>query len=1554
MKITKLTAILFVILSLVMVLALVGCQGGNGEETETEIETSIQDVCKHNDTFVNSRCEEVCTVCAKIMSTGVHADLAVNSRCQEVCTRCGEVFRTDVHDGESVINDACERVCIDCGKVIETDVHGDKIINANCEEICVRCGKVYSTDNHDSGMHNELCELHCIRCGELLANEDHAITTVNENCEEVCTRCGKVMATGVHAEKVVNDKLQEVCARCGLVYVECVHDEGVIENCVKSCGNCGEVLDAEAHGEKIINKKCEEVCADCGKVYQTGVHAEGVIGNDCVERCSRCKTVLETEVHAEKIITDECNEVCSRCGKVYNEGVHEERVEMYKDDRKTNIRTYYKACKRCGGDVDESSIYTIQLGKEKPEELKSATDLLNTGVGAAFNPTTISEDKSYVTISGKANDKGDVYFFPYVGDGSVTGKYMIIKYRTSAEKIGNWEFFVSAGRNVSKPVGGENFFYKPVTDGEWQVVVFDLAKLKPNHILPDSNGDYCVDYIRWDIFNNKLAADTTVDVAYVAFADSVAKLSSMNPDVESVSVIVGSNNSSYEVSPESGAATGGGNTASFSGPFHRFNFDFAQGIAAGKLAGTSTSGMTANATKLATVGGKFWVSGWAGAYSDIAKWQYSVDGGLTWNEFETSNLGNASATNRNDIFKALKSSAPGVYGDVTSIKNALVGKLSVDLSDYYGKTVSVTFAMVLENGDRIAVGRYMNVNVVDCSHYTVAEESWETVSFQQQAAQCELCGGYVYRGTNATTNGLYMFSPDNIYDKTRSWSSGTVSVLEENGMRYVRFKAGKVLGGEQTAHLYSNTQAPITNIGKFVAVLYRTNYSGAIELFANSDVASVNGPNVNFGDNGGNLNEWTLSIRQPAIKTGYDGTQLTAVRLDWFNPPKDTTVPSGSTVDIAFIGYFASQAEAYAYYDEYVAEYGESICTHRNVTRDWDPDQKKVTVTCDACGHVELKDCEHEIKTTGWNSTTSLYDTVCTICGNTTTADMLYKTEPQVISGANCITPAQKEGFVRYTVTSKGTNDNKDVYAQIFNKVLNIPTGQYAVIRYRLVNNGKNANVRSFFAGSLAGGKTGPTGGTTNDSAMDRSSNTYYGDGQWRCIIISPQAANLAFVANADGTYTYRYLRFGFDPAAFDGSCYMDIDEIAFADCAEAAELYARNNSDAVDFIVNFDKTRNYLNGSTFLSGSGLQTTSVATIDMSQYGILDTPTSLKLGGWLCTAGGVAAYGYRVVKVDGDAVANPTLVDWSDSMSDRPDIGEYGVDKGYPESCKYGAGFAASNGSVIDLSAYEGSTVDVQLVATTNFGKQVVIANVINIRIYECEHTEKVERWLAPTTLQEGLEAHFACVKCGKAFDAEGNEIDPETIPVLAPTTNQFWGYEEMKNWNISGASFDLDNDGIRETPSKWKPTNPAADRTYVRFETDGKAGDGNLGFMSSNKDVTGQYLVIKYRTNHSSSVQIWANTKENGHSGGQASFYCSNLATDGKWYVLILDIAAEMEKAGKSQYVQPNGNGEYIIQWARIDALDKDTNDAGKYFDIAYIALADDLSKVDSLPTFPQ
>ena len=128
------------------------------------------------------------------------------------------------------------------------------------------------------------------------------------------------------------------------------------------------------------------------------------------------------------------------------------------------------------------------------------------------------------------------------------------------------------------------------------------------------------------------------------------------------------------------------------------------------------------------------------------------------------------------------------------------------------------------------------------------------------------------------------------------------------------------------------------------------------------------------------------------------------------------------------------------------------------------------------------------------------------------------------------------------------------------------------------------------------------------------------------------------------------------------------------------------------------------------------------------------------------------------------------------------------------------------------------------------------------------------------------------------------------------------------------------------------------DGEYVRFARGGESfGDGYIVFYSNQAcDNTGNYMIIKYRTDHMTSGEIWANTGTTADAGGQAGFN-QKFQADGKWHILVLDLSLKL-----SAHVKRNTEGRYTIQWARFDILN--TTAANGYFDLAYVLFCDNIN----------
>ncbi|MBQ8409522.1 MAG: hypothetical protein IJY39_11745 [Clostridia bacterium] len=185
-----------------------------------------------------------------------------------------------------------------------------------------------------------------------------------------------------------------------------------------------------------------------------------------------------------------------------------------------------------------------------PEELpeKETESLFNTilegellksnsgNSGSSLGAVTVMEDGEYVRFFG--NNLVEAYAnLTFTG---VTGQYAVIKYRlptTNPESAGLFNIFTST---VNAGATGDGDFmetYAIVKNGEWQVMVIDLAKFGLKNFAPDANGNYSVQYMRFDMFNQVTSESSYIDIAYVALCDSFEDAIAANLDMETVTLV---------------------------------------------------------------------------------------------------------------------------------------------------------------------------------------------------------------------------------------------------------------------------------------------------------------------------------------------------------------------------------------------------------------------------------------------------------------------------------------------------------------------------------------------------------------------------------------------------------------------------------------------------------------------------------------------------------------------------------------------------------------------------------------------------------------------------------------------------------------------------------------------------------------------------------------------------------------------------------------------------------------------------------------------------------
>ena len=364
--------------------------------------------------------------------------------------------------------------------------------------------------------------------------------------------------------------------------------------------------------------------------------------------------------------------------------------------------------------------------------LIGAQELKQTIIGAGgIGKTELSEDKSFVRVFGSGDGAGEAFFTPYQNsDMSPTGQYLAVKYRLPADSPRgmSFEFFTSTVSSGAK--AGESFsIHDLIADGEWHVMVADMADQSLPTFKADSAGSYTALHLRFDIFNQPTASDTYVDIAYVGISDSLDTLCGFvktgtgelykgGSVIGTVDFATGAapdrddtSSPAYYVDPTSGWTVSDVRYASM--------IDFINGKGDGNGAHDSrgtNSDKSVDSIKYSDTtvdGGKLALAGWAVAHGGIDKYMWSADGGKTWSEcslYNTAGYGSLTPGEGIAASAAHFFSAQGY--DVMSHPDKIVFQgsegvasgITADLSAYAGQTVDVTFALVpLSDSDGLCI-----------------------------------------------------------------------------------------------------------------------------------------------------------------------------------------------------------------------------------------------------------------------------------------------------------------------------------------------------------------------------------------------------------------------------------------------------------------------------------------------------------------------------------------------------------------------------------------------------------------------------------------------------------------------------------------------------------------------------------------------------------------------------------------------------------------------------------------------------------------------------------
>ena len=184
-----------------------------------------------------------------------------------------------------------------------------------------------------------------------------------------------------------------------------------------------------------------------------------------------------------------------------------------------------------------------------PLELKTSSG----GVAPRFTDILLMEEGGtpftrYLAAKPQADGgRGrDAYFCLFTNGDKATGKYLVMKYKSNAEK--NVVQFFSSTTVVSErgeATGNGDFFSLTselyITDDQWHVIVLDLDALLKAYSANDA-GEYVPKFLRMDVFNfdiGDVSTDEYVDIAYVGIGSDLEEIVKLATEVNEVLVYDG-------------------------------------------------------------------------------------------------------------------------------------------------------------------------------------------------------------------------------------------------------------------------------------------------------------------------------------------------------------------------------------------------------------------------------------------------------------------------------------------------------------------------------------------------------------------------------------------------------------------------------------------------------------------------------------------------------------------------------------------------------------------------------------------------------------------------------------------------------------------------------------------------------------------------------------------------------------------------------------------------------------------------------------------------------
>lgn len=682
-----------------------------------------------------------CTICYKISDAGKTAH-KYSSECDSTCDICGHVRQAKSHDFTSSTLKYDDTYHWEQCKYCDAQQNKVKHSYTKCNTSCdgVGCNHERTVEHDDISASNETHHwTECTICGRITGKSTHTWTKA---CQDTCPDCNYHRDT-THSwgadYKYDGTYHWKECYLCGARQEDGItHDWA--NDCDEKCDICGYTRTVKHE----YSNDCDTTCNLCGKIRITSHNWQTSYSSDDTYHwieCSVCHSQKETGKHTYSGLQ------CTVCRYEKEEGAC---------DHEYDYACYGEYCKKCG--------------------FKRTT----------FASHTYDSDCSTVCkVCGHGNREANHdYEFGCSTTCRRCGATRSASHQYSSQyatdENGHWKACIYCNTNIQSGSQGSHVF-APACSESCSVCGYKrtsgVEHTYGTDWITDGNKHWkactaCGNKKEENVHGFKNACDTTCPTCGYTRKTSHAYSSDWENDATShwhvctICKAVGekSNHSMVLKSISNLQHTRSCSTCGFVSATESHSWGEDNTCACGEVKsitenyGTSVDyinlngpfkgyGGNTNDRDMTVTGygtdfsGKISIKGWCITDSGIAGYYYSIDGGTTWIQIDTTGCLSDATSGHLGVAKGYN------VDDSAPLQNCVFSSLSIDLSGYWGKTLDITFAALTKNGAYAKIITLKDVTV------------WRYSDTGNSTVQGDMSGG-----------GAHGFSIDSLKVNGRIWT----------------------------------------------------------------------------------------------------------------------------------------------------------------------------------------------------------------------------------------------------------------------------------------------------------------------------------------------------------------------------------------------------------------------------------------------------------------------------------------------------------------------------------------------------------------------------------------------------------------------------------------------------------------------------------------------------------------------------------------------------------------------------------------------------------------